>query len=69
MLDWGIEVGTTVNRRRDIHGGEGYEPRLGGAWYGGIEPSGKTPNVHTGLPTSWHIFVRGLRHVRCRPET
>jgi hypothetical protein len=29
MLAGDIEVGTTVTRRRDIHGGKGYEPRFG----------------------------------------
>ena len=42
---WDIAVGETVVRRRDIHGGGGHPLKYGGAWYGGIEPSGTTPNV------------------------
>lgn len=37
-IDWDIQPGTRVNRRA-LHA------KFGGAWYGGIEPSGKTPNV------------------------
>ncbi|MDX2166329.1 MAG: hypothetical protein SF182_04675 [Deltaproteobacteria bacterium] len=44
-LEWDIAIGAIVRRREDIHGGGPYPIRFGGAWYGGIEPSGRSPNV------------------------
>jgi hypothetical protein len=37
-ISWDLRVGDKLIRR-DLHA------RFGGSWYGGIEPSGKTPNV------------------------